>query len=60
LYYTTYLLVKLKDFGNDWIIMGELPKKMKKSFWGGEKWGGFSKWSCCNGQPAQVKYSDFS
>lgn len=39
--------------------MGDLP--MKKSFQGSEKYESFSKWSYCNGQPAQVKNAnDFS
>jgi hypothetical protein len=31
------------------------PGKIKKSFQGGEKCKDFSKWSCCNGRPAQVE-----
>jgi hypothetical protein len=36
------------------IVMGDLPRwKNTKIF--GEKCRDFSKWSCCNGQPARVK-----
>jgi hypothetical protein len=40
-------------------------KIFRRFFQNGEKYRDFSKWSCCNGRPAQVfqsdeKYEDFS
>jgi hypothetical protein len=60
----------LEIFQSGLVVMGDLPRFFKvmkntKIFQRGEKYRDFSKWSCCNGRPAQVfqsdeKYKDFS
>jgi len=64
------VLKVVKIFQSGLVVMSNLPRWKTQIFQWGEKYEDFSKWSCCNRRPAQMKntqifqrgekYKDFS